>query len=176
MDVVTVAFMLATSSCSAYNAWAQSQWISQTRINEFAGVLVRARRALVEDTGHRRPDEPLDKFMVRLASAAPGESTEHVLLRRRQYLVALMKVSDGRSLCTGVPALRDNSVNNRAAWVKATRASMRLSNGIDRMIKTSEAKPQDTIGGSRDPLNPHQLTRLALAIQDALDGFRRARP
>jgi hypothetical protein len=162
---------------AARPSWAEPHRpISQARINELAGVLLRAHRALIEEPGLRREGERLEPYMDRIAATLPGETSARYVARVDAYVAAIERAVDARNLCVSAPAPRDGSPANVALWNTAVRAEAKLPAQAARVrgawaaIRRGSPTVAETHGlGS-------EMAKTILVIKAALEALRSARP
>ncbi|HLJ55516.1 MAG TPA: hypothetical protein VKT77_10800 [Chthonomonadaceae bacterium] len=161
-----VAALAAAAGC------AQAAGVTQTRINEYAGVLLRARRAIVEDTGLRRPDERIEAYVARISRPMPAESAGETARRLEAYVAAIERLHAPGALCTTMPALRDMSAANSARW----RAAVHASAELDAEGRRLSALRRNAEGTARDVPMAKELTRALLLVKTAFEALRDVRP
>ncbi len=96
--------------------------LTQRRINELAAVLQRARLALIEDTGLRRPQEPLPAYFSRIVGVGYGEAAPARVARIEGYIAALARAAQDTASIRQVPGLRNNDAANLQCWQRAVHA------------------------------------------------------
>jgi hypothetical protein len=168
-------FACAGSVVSA-RSHAQTQRISQTRINEYAATLLRAHRVLIEDPGLRRPGEQLSPYMHRIAAPLPGESEALYRARIAGYVTNVEKQLDRRLLCITVPALTDTDPQNTAVWRKATAASAELPGHMEQLRTAWASVKSGPIRRTVTDRLAVELDHMLIAIKTAFESFRDARP
>lgn len=107
--------------------------VTQRRINEWAGALQRARYALIEETGLRRPEEPVNAYLGRVVRPLPGERPDVYRRRIAGYVAALSSAATATSGACRMPALRDSGAANSAVWRRALSAIAALPEHVRRM-------------------------------------------
>src|SRR5579871_6667911 len=185
--------LLALCSLMPYRIAAgpqQSAPLTQRRINEYAASLQRARLALIEDTGLRRPQEPLTAYFARIVAACPGETAQTYAARIRGYVAALLMAAKETTPLRAMPALGDNDAANREQWLRTVKALrlLPLSIGqaratwqrlqkqtppVNRQDRPSSNLAIDSVAGRRLGAELTQATELILVAYNAL---RDARP
>ena len=170
------AFALVLLSISVQLASAQARQISQQRTNELAAVLLRARRALIEEPGLRRDGERLETYMERIAARLPGEPDSRRLARGERYVTALERAASPGNICIAAPVLQDNSPANTRLWQKAAHASALLPQSAARVRAAWTACRQQRAGSAETQRLGRELTQAVYVIKSAYDALREARP
>ena len=155
---------------------AQPASIGQHRINELAGSLLRAYRALVEEPGLRRDGERLEPYMERIAAPLPGEPAGRYEARESAYIAALERAEAREQICTTVPILRDTSAANAAAWKKAANASAVIPARVTAVRELWSAQKGHQPSAAAARKLGLRMAQAILVIKLAYDALREARP
>jgi hypothetical protein len=98
------------------NLAAPAQAVTQRRINTLAAYLYETNRALVDEPGIRRPEEPLPAYFGRLLARQPGEKPGVRHARVTAYLTFLTQTVDRTSSLRTIPSLHTTTAANRTLW------------------------------------------------------------
>ncbi len=158
---------IAAVPCSARPATGA---LTQRGVNAFAAELSRARRAVIEGTGLRRPGEPLRDYLSRILRPLPGESAAARALRVGSYVAALDTAARRTAAIRTLPPLADRSAANLRVWQEAVRCVAALPADVGRLHATLRQNPQS------GPAADRELYQCVHLVVTALDDLRDALP
>lgn len=167
---VLCAALLAGTCCA--RACPRGHSFTQRRINEFAAELHRARIAVLEAPGSRRPRELLPDYLERLSRPFSGETMPQWRRRMEGYLAALDRAAAAVSEAARPPVLQQNSQENRERWQKIAR---RVALMPARLKKTRAAWRRSAAAGLPSGIGAEIGQTLAL-FRAVCDGLRDASP
>lgn len=149
--------------------------LMQYRINELAADLLKARRALNEETGLRQPNEPLHTYCERIAAPLPNESPIAYKTRLSGYIETLAQTIRATADARRVPLLRDNSTANRELWQRATTKLSYLPKRLARLRAVWQQQRLHPGVGTETALGA-EMEETLLLMQNAYQALRDARP
>jgi hypothetical protein len=146
--------------------------LTQRRINEWAAALLRARSAIVEETGLRRVGEPLNVYLIRIAHPLPGENPASRQRRLTGYVDALAAAVQATAELRRLPELHAADPANLQVWQRAVRDLAQLPDQVHRLREAGLAA--STLRPSRR--FDLQLTECVALVLGAFAALRDAQP
>ena len=156
-------------------AVAATPLLSQRGINEMAAALESVRLTLIEDTGLRRPQEPLPVYLDRLALPQSGEAAGVYDSRMEGYLKSLRRAVVATAPARHSLFLRHTDAANQQCWQRAAQALSLLPARVDKLERAwRQARRGDR--AAADPRLGGQLAQTLGLVLAGYSALRDARP
>jgi len=126
----------------------RAQRLSQRKINEMAAALETARLALIEDTGLRRPGEPLAAYFDRVIQPQAGEPLVACALRVQGYIDSLSRAADATAAGRHLVAVDHTGTANRLSLRRAAQALSLLPVRVDKLKRAARHASQTSHFGT----------------------------
>jgi hypothetical protein len=144
--------------------------LSQRRINELAASLQRARLALIENTGLRRPQEPLLAYFLRIVEIGSGEADQAYQARIKGYMETLTVAEKDTASLRTLPTLRHNAPANQRQWQQAIGALHLLPARIQKIRALWQALQQKERAQQQEQANRQSpYRRLGMEFTQAME-------
>lgn len=153
--------------------------VTQRQINEQAAALERARRAVAEDSGMRRPGEPLNGYLARLSVPSAHEAPAAYRKRIEGYLALFHRAAEATASARSVPTkLKDSSAGNRRTWETTSRALGFLPKRTETLSLAWRPLQSASAGAGPEDRKrfASELSETMHLVITGLDGLRDARP
>jgi hypothetical protein len=173
--LVAAALASGLTPCVAQGTAKTPLPLTQPRINEFAAALDRVVRALVDDTGLRRPQEPLPTYLNRIAIPLPKETPSQYVSRTEGYLRSLEQASQATAPLRRLPPIQDTNPANRARWRRLTHTLSLLPRRIAKLRAAWKRESRHSPKPVPKTLGQEFAQTLNIVLS-ARDGLRDARP